>query len=146
MLASWLCAGLILAKASLLDVAVHVGVGSVRLDRLLLYWVGIGEWIADARIYVGGRLLGLVEWIEARWLLLGGAVRDLLRLVDLHVHRVRIILEREIANVRGIPREANDRLTNEVSVTPLAATGSQAFCSSIVGSAHDCRSPEAKIP
>lgn len=89
-LPSWLA--LILAEASIIDRSMHVRVSCVRLDRLFLYCVGEGERIARIWSEVVHRRV-LIEWIaRARWELLDGAVRDLPRVVYLHVHRVRIVL------------------------------------------------------
>lgn len=43
-------------------------------------------------------------------------------------------------------RSERNKLTKEVSLIELGAIGSQAFCSSNVGSAHGCKSPDANIP
>lgn len=55
-------------------------------------------------------------------------------------NRLNILVNSTVKNRR------KERLTKEVSLTVPAATGSQAFCSSNVGSAHGCKSPDANIP
>lgn len=77
----------------------HVAVGCVGLHRFFLDGVGEGEritWIRSEVVHGLGLLvsstlvvvwhLTLVERIARIHALYGGAVRDLLRLIDLHVH------------------------------------------------------------
>lgn len=143
------CCLVVALKAPILDSSMHVCISRVGLDGLLLYWAGkrcwIGEWIAWARIESCRTRLLLLLLIER--IIFGGAVRDLLRVVNLHAHRTRFVL-RKRKELNWISDRARkiDELTNDVSLVALAATGSQALCSSNVGSAHGCRSPDANIP
>lgn len=135
---------LILAKATILDRSMHICVSRVRLHRLLLYCVWESERIAWVWIELRRRRC-LIERIAGY--VLCGAVRDLLRVIYLHVHRIRIVLRKEQNLIfKSCMKISTLRLTKDVSLIVLAATGSQALCSSKVGSAHGCNSPDAKIP